>query len=79
MIKYRIAFKDHRKFKIEAPTEARAKEWAERQLAHWREKYEFVVTDLTAEEAAAKEAEKAAKEAAKAEKKKEKKTKEPKQ
>lgn len=75
MTKYMIAFKGHRNLKIEAPSEERAKEWAERQLKHWREKFEFTVTDVTAEEAAKKEA---AKEAAKAEKK-EKKKKEPKQ
>jgi len=59
MIKYLIAFKGFRKLRIEAPNDARAKEWADKQLAHWKQSFSYTIVNETEEKAAEKAAAKA--------------------
>jgi len=47
MKKFLVAFKENkRNLQIEAPNDARAKEWAEKQLEVWKAKYRYSIAEI---------------------------------
>lgn len=62
---FRVSFKGLRRFLIIAPSPERAKEWSERQLAHWHEDKATPVEIMEYDEKAEAKAERAEKKAEK--------------